>query len=268
VSLNQMVSAADINAGNLQFTPAANANGAGYASFNFLVHDGTTYSALSYTMTVDVLIINLPDLTLDQTVQPSEDTNDDDNDEINNTKNEIPLNVSNNLSNVKRIFNNIEQNFYISGLQNKANISVNFEIEKFQALDKENESYFDNKERLSYSDRGLNSKLITSLDIKNKNLLLSNMKDIEQSYYEYFTTSYEAYNYHDNLRQTITVAGFTVGLISTHWILSSNFLLGSMFASASIWRSIDPFPILSKKRRNDNKKNNIDDEYIESIFEK
>ena len=35
----RFVSAADITAGNLVFTPAANANGAGYASFTFQVQD-------------------------------------------------------------------------------------------------------------------------------------------------------------------------------------------------------------------------------------
>ena len=39
VTAGQFVSVADINAGNLRFTPAANANGAGYASFTFQVQD-------------------------------------------------------------------------------------------------------------------------------------------------------------------------------------------------------------------------------------
>src|SRR5207248_2140851 len=37
VTAGQLVSVADINAGKLVFTPAANANGAGYASFTFQV---------------------------------------------------------------------------------------------------------------------------------------------------------------------------------------------------------------------------------------
>ena len=39
VAAGEIVSAADIAAGKLKFTPAANANGAGYASFNFKVRD-------------------------------------------------------------------------------------------------------------------------------------------------------------------------------------------------------------------------------------
>src|SRR6185436_14942629 len=39
VTANQFVSVANINAGNLKFTPVANANGAGYASFTFQVRD-------------------------------------------------------------------------------------------------------------------------------------------------------------------------------------------------------------------------------------
>src|SRR5439155_758838 len=39
VTIGQFVTAADIGAGKLKLTPAANANGAGYASFTFKVHD-------------------------------------------------------------------------------------------------------------------------------------------------------------------------------------------------------------------------------------
>ena len=39
VIAGQSISAADIAAGNLVFTPTANANGVGYASFTFQVQD-------------------------------------------------------------------------------------------------------------------------------------------------------------------------------------------------------------------------------------
>ncbi|WP_329603645.1 cadherin-like domain-containing protein [Pseudomonas putida] len=58
VTLNQMVSAADINAGKLVFTPVANANGSGYASFGFKVSDGAALSVVAYTMVVDVTAAN------------------------------------------------------------------------------------------------------------------------------------------------------------------------------------------------------------------
>ena len=58
VTLNQVITAADITAGNLTFTPAADASGAPYDSFGFKVHDGTTYSASAYTMTVNVIAVN------------------------------------------------------------------------------------------------------------------------------------------------------------------------------------------------------------------
>ena len=58
VSADDVVTAADIVAGNLEFTPAANANGAGHASFTFKVSDGTEDSASSYTMTIDVTAVN------------------------------------------------------------------------------------------------------------------------------------------------------------------------------------------------------------------
>ena len=58
VAPNQSVSKADLDAGKLDFTPAANANGDGYASFTFRVSDGANESASAYTMTVDVTPVN------------------------------------------------------------------------------------------------------------------------------------------------------------------------------------------------------------------
>ena len=46
--------------GDLVFTPEANANGMGYASFTFKVSDGTEKSALAYIMTVNVTAVNDP----------------------------------------------------------------------------------------------------------------------------------------------------------------------------------------------------------------
>ena len=46
--------------GDLVFTPEANANGMGYASFTFKVSDGTEESALAYAMTVNVTAVNDP----------------------------------------------------------------------------------------------------------------------------------------------------------------------------------------------------------------
>ena len=63
VILNQVISSADINAGRLTFTPAANANGAGYAGFGFKVGDGGLFSASAYTMTVNVTAVR-DDLSL------------------------------------------------------------------------------------------------------------------------------------------------------------------------------------------------------------
>ena len=47
-----------MDGGELKFTPAADENGAGYASFTFKVSDGTEESAATYTMTVDVTAVN------------------------------------------------------------------------------------------------------------------------------------------------------------------------------------------------------------------
>ncbi len=74
MTLGQVISAADIAAGNLTFTPAADENGIGYDSFGFRVHDGTAYSAAAYTMTVDVTPVQDLPTGADGTVVTSEDT--------------------------------------------------------------------------------------------------------------------------------------------------------------------------------------------------
>ena len=74
VTLGQVISQADIVAGNLKFTPLANANGAGYDSFQFTVNDGVADSSASSTMTIDVTAVNdLPTAT-NTTVTGTEDT--------------------------------------------------------------------------------------------------------------------------------------------------------------------------------------------------
>jgi hypothetical protein len=65
VSAGQLISAADIAAGLLRFTPEPNANGAGYASFSFQVQDdggtangGTDLDPIARTMTLNVTAVN------------------------------------------------------------------------------------------------------------------------------------------------------------------------------------------------------------------
>ena len=58
VAANQVVTATDIAANKLTFTPVAKANGTGYASFTFKVNDSTDDSSSAYTMTVDVTAVN------------------------------------------------------------------------------------------------------------------------------------------------------------------------------------------------------------------
>ncbi|MCP4238791.1 MAG: hypothetical protein GY770_35345, partial [Aestuariibacter sp.] len=54
VTLNQVITKAEIDSNLLKFVPDANTYGNNYDSFEFSVNDGTTDSASSYTMTVDV----------------------------------------------------------------------------------------------------------------------------------------------------------------------------------------------------------------------
>uniref|UniRef100_UPI00117E0851 beta strand repeat-containing protein n=1 Tax=Nitrospira cf. moscoviensis SBR1015 TaxID=96242 RepID=UPI00117E0851 len=59
VTAGQIISVADITAGNLVFTPAANANGTGYASITFSVRDsGNLYDTGPNTLTFDVTAVN------------------------------------------------------------------------------------------------------------------------------------------------------------------------------------------------------------------
>ncbi|MCG8652015.1 MAG: tandem-95 repeat protein, partial [Pirellulales bacterium] len=58
VTVDQSVTAADLDAGKLTFTPAADAHGTGYASFDFSVHDGGLASQNTATLTVDVASVN------------------------------------------------------------------------------------------------------------------------------------------------------------------------------------------------------------------
>jgi hypothetical protein len=60
VAAGQVITQANITAGNLVFTPAANANGLGYASFTFSVRDagGPAFDPTPKTLTVDVTPVN------------------------------------------------------------------------------------------------------------------------------------------------------------------------------------------------------------------
>ena len=81
VSAGQFVSAADIAAGLLVFTPAADASGSGYASFTFQVQDdggtangGVDLDPTARTMTVDVAPVNDAPAGGNNTVSTLEDT--------------------------------------------------------------------------------------------------------------------------------------------------------------------------------------------------
>ncbi len=81
VTAGQSITLADITAGRLVFTPVANANGAGYASFTFQVQDtggtangGVDLDPTANTMTIDVTSVNDAPAGADNTVTTLEDT--------------------------------------------------------------------------------------------------------------------------------------------------------------------------------------------------
>ena len=81
MTAGQFVACADITAGNSEFTPAANANGAGYASFTFQVQDdggtangGVDLDQSANTMTINVTSVNDAPAGTNNTVTTLEDT--------------------------------------------------------------------------------------------------------------------------------------------------------------------------------------------------
>ena len=74
VTLNQEILSVDIMAGRLIFIPETNANGAGYASFGFIVSDGMAYSATSSTITVNVTAVNDAPTSASTIITANEDT--------------------------------------------------------------------------------------------------------------------------------------------------------------------------------------------------
>src|SRR5262249_15635730 len=81
VTAGQYVSVSHIISGYLKFTPASNANGAGYASFTFQVQDdggsangGVDLDQSPNTITVDVTSVNDAPSGADKTVTTLEDT--------------------------------------------------------------------------------------------------------------------------------------------------------------------------------------------------
>ncbi len=81
VTAGQFVTVSDINGGKLVFTPAANANGTGYASFTFQVEDdggtangGSNLDATPRTMTINVTSVNDAPVGTNKTVTTLEDT--------------------------------------------------------------------------------------------------------------------------------------------------------------------------------------------------
>ncbi|MCP4757136.1 MAG: hypothetical protein GY866_40245, partial [Proteobacteria bacterium] len=72
IAVDQEILAADL--AKLKFKPVADANGTGYATFNFKVNDGTDYSTGDYVMTVDVDPANDAPTSVDHTVDTNEDT--------------------------------------------------------------------------------------------------------------------------------------------------------------------------------------------------
>ena len=73
VTLNQVITKADIDAGNLKFVPVADENGSGYDSFGFSVNDGVLDSVSTYTQTIDVTAINDVPVATGNTVIANED---------------------------------------------------------------------------------------------------------------------------------------------------------------------------------------------------
>ena len=73
VTTPRQVTKTGLDAGNLTYTPPANANGAGFATFAFKVNDGVADSDMAYTITINVNAVNDPITGSDKTVSTDED---------------------------------------------------------------------------------------------------------------------------------------------------------------------------------------------------
>ncbi len=74
VTTPRQVTKTGLDAGNLTYTPPANANGAAFATFDFKVNDGVADSDMAYTITINVNAVNDPITGSDKTVSTDEDT--------------------------------------------------------------------------------------------------------------------------------------------------------------------------------------------------
>ncbi len=72
VTLNQVISLADINANKLVFVPDGNENGAPYATFKYQVSDGATFSNAA-TVTINVTAVNDAPVAVNDTFSTTED---------------------------------------------------------------------------------------------------------------------------------------------------------------------------------------------------
>jgi VCBS repeat-containing protein len=68
VTLDQVISAADISGGKLRFVPNADENGSPYATIGFQVSDGIAFSVAAYTLTVNVTEVNDAPVATDDTL--------------------------------------------------------------------------------------------------------------------------------------------------------------------------------------------------------
>jgi len=74
VTVNQVVSITDLQAGTFKFIPDANENGSPYTTFQFSVIDNAAEESASATMTINVTPQNDPPTAQSKTLYPTEDT--------------------------------------------------------------------------------------------------------------------------------------------------------------------------------------------------
>ncbi|MDY3205019.1 MAG: DUF4347 domain-containing protein, partial [Arcobacter sp.] len=74
VTLDQVITNADITGNKLRFNPSLNENGTSYSTFQFTVNDGTIDSVSSNTITYDVTAVNDAPTAIDKTITINEDT--------------------------------------------------------------------------------------------------------------------------------------------------------------------------------------------------
>jgi len=278
VTLNQVITAADISAGNLKFVPVGNANGAGYDNFQFKVHDGIAYSASAYTMTVDVTAVANPDpieapieevtpptvepapeVELEteepstpepeETIEEASDTTEDKEvitEEATESSDNAALGTSL-FGNLTVFINDMDHIATTNGVNTPVEITNNETMAAAYKYAPKPDSYV---LKQVFASMKLSAEMTSSLDMWEDSCRKENAFD---EYNLSLTSS------------TAAASAVSLSVIASSWALRGGSLLASLLSTVPAWMAFDPLPILSVKS---GKLNTDAKDEIDELFEK